>query len=446
MNVKDIIEVEIESNGMDGEGVTHLGGKAVFIPYTLKGEKVRAVVKSVKSRYATASVIKVLRASLMRETPLCSHYFKCGGCDTQHISAEYRREIILNEIAHNLKSIACVEFTPTEFVSSVASTRNKISMPFGLCGGKVIAGMYRRGTHDVEPACDCIMAGELTRVIVNTVVSFANEKKLSVYDEKSGDGLLRHIVVREIDGRASVTLVVNGELGDKTENALAERLPDSADFFISTNTKRNNVIMGDNARLVKGNARLSVSVLGVRAELSPLSFFQVNDAIRDELYKRAIGYVSSPMLYDLYSGIGITSNLAAKKCRAVHAVEIVPQAVADADCTALENGNDGIITNHCGTVESILPRICGGEAQADVLVDPPRKGCGEAVMSVIAGASPNKLIYISCNHATMARDIKLFIDASKVVGNNYELKEVTAFDMFVGTHHVETLAELTRKD
>lgn len=447
MNVKDVIEIDIESNGMDGEGVAHVDGKAVFIPYTLKGERVRAVVKSVKSRYATASVIKILRPASVRSEPICPHYYKCGGCDTQHVSTDYRREIILGELKHNLKSIAGIDFTPDELIQSASLTRNKISMPFALSGGKVVAGMYVRGTHTVEPTSDCSMTGELTRSVISAVVGFANDKKLSVYDEKSGNGLLRHIVVREIGGRASLTLVVNGDgLGDGNERALSELLPDMVDFFISANTRRNNIIMGDTVRLVKGNARLPVNVLGVKAELSPLSFFQVNDGVRDELYKAAIGSVSSPVLIDLYSGIGITSNLAAKKCRAVHAVEVVPQAVEDADRTARDNGNADLIRNHCGTVESVLPHICRDIKDSDILVDPPRKGCGDGVMRVIAGALPNKLIYISCNHATMCRDIKLFIEGAKALGAEYVLERVTAFDMFVGTHHVETLAVLSRKN
>lgn len=445
MNVKDVIEIEIESNGMDGEGVAHVDGKAVFIPYTLKGERVRAVVKSVKSRYATASVIKVLSPASIRVEPSCPHYFMCGGCDTQHVSDDYRREIILSELAHNLKSIAGIDFAPTELIQSVCTTRNKISMPFALSGGKVVVGMYRHGTHTVEPACDCLMIGELTRSVILTVVDFANNKKLSVYDEKSGSGLLRHIVVREIGGRASLTLVVNGDgLGGDNERALSALLPDTVDFFISENTRRNNVVMGDTVRLVNGMTRLPVNVLGIKAELSPLSFFQVNDGVRDELYKAAIGCVSSPVLIDLYSGIGITSNLAAKKCRDVHAVEVVPQAVEDANRTAKDNGNADVIINHCGTVESVLPRICRDIKDADVLVDPPRKGCGDGVMRVIAGVLPENLIYISCNHATMCRDIKLFNERAKELCAEYVLERVTAFDMFVGTHHVETLAVLKR--
>ncbi len=445
MNVKDIIEVEIESNGMDGEGIAHVDGKVVFVPYTLKGERVLATVKSVKPRYINASVIKVLLPSDNRVDPDCPHYFKCGGCDTRHISESYRREILVNDIKNNLKKIAGVDGISCDFVSCDGSgTRNKVAMPFGVRDGKTVVGLYRHGTHELEPV-DCKMLGAIGRKTVKAVVDFVNEKKLEPYCEKSGKGLLRHLVIREIDDHASVTLVVNGKgLGEKYEKELSKRFGDDVDFFVSENTRKNNVILGDAARLVSGNAALPVEVLGVKAELSPLSFFQVNDTVRDALYASAIGAVSSPTLIDLYSGIGITSNLAAAKCDSVYAVEVVPQAVKDADETAAINGNSERIENICGDVEKVLPalaqKICG---EVDVLIDPPRKGCGAAVMKSVASLSPKNIIYISCNHATMCRDVAPLISGE--YGTGYSLESAKLFDMFACTHHVETLVCLERK-
>lgn len=437
MNVKDVIETEILSNGMDGEGVARVDGKVVFIPYTLKGEVVRAVVKQVKSRYVVASAIKIIVPSPRRVVPACPHYFKCGGCDTGHIADDYRREILLNELKNNLKKIADIDFAPHELISAGAC-RNKLSMPFGLKDGKVVLGLYRQNTHEVEPV-DCMYQDARAKAIAAAVCAFANERGLSVYDERSGRGALRHLVLRTAGERTSATLVVNADKLD-CEKALAERLPDYCDFFISENTRRSNVVMGEGARLVKGNARLAVNVSGVRAELSPLSFFQVNDGVRDALYKAAISEISSPVLIDLYSGIGITSNLACDRCERVLAVECVPQAVKDADRTAELNGNADKIRNYCGNVEDVLPTLEAG-APADVLIDPPRKGCGAAVMRAVAKLLPRKVIYISCNHATMCRDIK----ALREISPQYQLTACTAFDMFVGTHHVETLVVLSKK-
>ncbi|MCH5160881.1 MAG: 23S rRNA (uracil(1939)-C(5))-methyltransferase RlmD [Clostridiales bacterium] len=448
MNVKDIIEVEILSNGMDGEGVARVDNKVVFVPYTLKSERVRAVVKSVKSRYATASVIKVLSSSDSRVEPICPHYFKCGGCDMMHVNSDYRREVLIDELKNNFAKIAGMDLSDVEFVPSSFNRRNKIAMPFGIVDGRTVVGMYRQNSHTVEPV-HCLMAGELTQNIIRTVVDFANAEKLSVYDGKSGQGLLRHLVVREIDGRASVTLVVNGEsLGERLENKLSNLLPVEVDLFVCPNTRNNNVIMGDTVRLVKGNAHLDVDVCGVRAELSPLSFFQVNDEIRDKLYTEAISCVSSNTLIDLYSGIGILSNLAAKKCDMVYAVEIVPQATADADKTAILNGNAQKIQNICGNVEKVLPKLkseLSALGEADIIVDPPRKGCGAAVINAIAEVAPKTLVYISCNHATMCRDVRLFLDESTSRGNSYIIEKVKLFDMFENTHHVETLTLLSRK-
>ncbi|MDE5563320.1 MAG: 23S rRNA (uracil(1939)-C(5))-methyltransferase RlmD [Clostridiales bacterium] len=442
MNINEVIELEIESNGMNGEGVARCDGKVVFVPYTLKGERVRAVVKQVKKKYAVCSVIKVLTQSEYRAEPECPHYYKCGGCDARHITPDYRKEVLIAELKNNLKKIANIDYDNIGFEPYTATEppRNKLSMPFGLIDGKVVLGLYRQNTHVVEPV-SCAMSGELAKSIADIVCEFANKKRLPVYDEKSGRGLLRHLVVRTVGERASATLVINAQKCDG-ENELAKLLPDNVDFFVCPNTARNNVIMGNTVRLVKGNERLSVNVLGVKAELSPLSFFQVNDYMRDKLYAAAMNEVTSDTLIDLYSGIGITSNIAAKKCKKVIAVECVPQAVKDADYTAKLNGNADKITNVCGNVEDVLPRIvgeCGGEV--DVLIDPPRKGCGEAVARAIAEVKPKTLIYVSCNHATMCRDIRAFLDASP----DYEITTVKLFDMFVGTHHAETLVCLKRK-
>lgn len=442
MNVKETVEAEIVSNGMDGEGIARVDGKVLFVPYTLKGERVLVSVKSVKSKYAVGKAVKILQPSPYRITPECPHYYNCGGCDTGHICPQYRKEILIADLQNNLRKIADIEYSDIEFVECEAGKafRNKISMPFGSAGGKTVLGMYRGNTHTVEPV-RCKMQDVKAREIADIVCGFANERGLSVYNESSGKGVLRHLVLRAVDGRVSATLVVNTDRENEWEKQLASRLPDDCDFFICPNMRRNNVIMGDAVRLVKGRDKLPVNVLGVKAELSPLSFFQVNDYIRDKLYTEAIDAVGSETLIDLYSGIGITSNLAVAKCQKITAVECVPQAVKDADITAVLNGNSDKINNICGDTERVLGSIDADEENTDVLVDPPRKGCGAAVMRAIADIMPQKLIYISCNHATMCRDIKLFRD----IAQGYEISVCKAFDMFPDTHHTETLCVLERK-
>lgn len=359
-----------------------------------------------------------------------------------HIDSDFRREILTAELKNNLKKIAGITLeTECGFVPSPynSATRNKLSMPFGIADGKTVLGFYKHDTHIVQPVV-CKMSGTLSEKTAQIVADFANANRLSVYDQATGRGLLRHLVVREISGRASATLVINADCFDG-ERALADSLPENVDFFVCPNTKRNNVILGDSVRLVKGKSHIEVNVLGVTAELSPLSFFQVNDAVRDELYKRATELIRSDALVDLYSGIGITSNLAARKCKTVTAVECVPQAVADADRTAALNGNERKIKNICGDVAEVLSAGEIAAKDCDVLVDPPRKGCGIAVMRAVARLKPARLIYISCNHATMCRDIKEFIDCA----GEYSLDTPTVFDMFPSTHHTETLVCLTRR-
>lgn len=441
MNIGEIIEIEILSVGMSGEGVGRLDGKVVFVPYTLEGERVRVVVKQIKSKFVNASAIKIIDPSPERVTPGCKYFFKCGGCDMMHISPEYRRAALVNELKNNMKKIANIECDNVGFAAgtSAIGCRNKLSMPFALSDGKVVSGLYRQNSHTVERV-ECAMSGELAKTIAKTVCDFANAKRISVYDEKTGNGVLRHLVVREIGGRASATLVINAERVDG-EKALAELLPNNVDFFVCPNRKKNNVVMGERVRLIKGNERLKANVMGVKAELSPLSFFQVNDDVRDKLYSAVMAELSSDRLLDLYSGIGITSNLAANKGMSVTAVECVEQAVADADHTAKINGNAEKIDNICGDVEKVLTELRTDMSGADVLVDPPRKGCGASVMTALAAIAPKKLIYVSCNHATMCRDISIFLDETP----NYEITACKIFDMFPNTHHTEVMCVLAKK-
>lgn len=444
MNIKDLIEVEIEDSGMNGEGVARLDGKVVFVPYSLKGERVRVMIKSVKKNFVNASVVKVLSPSEHRVSPSCPHYFKCGGCDMQHVDSEYRKQSLMSELTNNLKKIADIDASPTVFVTDENAKRNKLSMPFGLVNGRIVLGMYRQGTHVIEPVSCSLVDCEIMSV-ATLVERFSNDQKLSVYNEQTGRGLLRHFVARRINGgRISVVIVTSVKPKAELMAALTKALPKTVDLFYSVNSRRNNVVMGENVACVSGISKLSVDVLGVKAELSPLSFFQVNDSIRDKLYERAIGLVNSSTLVDIYSGIGITSNLASKKCDKVLAVECVPQAVKDADRTAELNGNTQKIKNVCGDAEVILPTL-NIEGECDVLVDPPRKGCESVVVDAIAKLKPNRLIYVSCNHATMCRDIRKFLDVAKENGENYELTVCEQFDMFPNTHHVETLVCLARK-
>lgn len=441
MKLGEIIELDIVSNGMNGEGVARCEGKPVFVPYAVAGERVRAVFMSVKKNYAFATVIKVLSPSEYRVKPTCPYYFKCGGCDMGHLSPDYRQSVLMAELSSNFKKIARLDVFPSEFIDCAdkKACRNKLSMPFGSADGKVVLGLYRQNTHVVEPV-ECEKASDAIRSVCATVCAFATKKKLSVYNEATGRGLLRHAAVRAACGRAALTLVINGD-GFDGESELAELLPDTVDLFVCPNTKRNNVIMGDTVRLIKGNARLKVEASGVKAELSPLSFFQVNDEIRDKLYAAALSALGSPKLIDLYSGIGITSNIAATAGKTVYAVECVPQAVADADRTATLNGNSDRIENVCGDVADVLNKL-RPNGETDVLVDPPRKGCGAEVMRAISALLPRTLVYISCNHATMCRDVRAFLDASP----DYEITDCRIFDMFPDTHHTETLAVLSRKN
>lgn len=448
MKIGDIIELEITDNGMNGEGIARLDGTVIFVPHTLVGERVRAVVKEVKKNFARAKVIKLLSASPDRVEPKCDCYYRCGGCDLLHVSTERERTIKINELKNNLSKIGGISVSEVNYIDSDTDTdyRNKVQVPFGYHDGAIVTGYYEPKSHKVVPMTKCCLNGAWASEIIRNFVKFANENMLSVYDEKTGVGLLRHIVLRRINHQISVVIVINGT---KIENIKKFELPNNCSLFYSVNTRRTNVIMGDRLMHMSGNRTLSGEILGVKFELSPESFMQINDNVRDKLYMSALEAIGdADVCIDLYSGIGITANLLAKKCNKIYSIEIVPSAVANARKTAEINQNTSKIDTICGDTAIQLPKLVdklrteNGASMPNftVLIDPPRKGCDASVLDAIIAVRPAKIVYISCNHATQSRDIKHILTATD---NAYTTSTPTLFNMFPNTSHVESLITLT---
>lgn len=445
MKKGDIIEIDIDSSGMNGEGVARCDGLVVFVPYTLVGERVRAQVLTVKKSFATARVIKVLNASELRVKPDCENFFKCGGCDMMHITLDEERRIKTAEIENNLLKIGGISRSVDNFVDSPLELgyRNKAQFPFGRgVDGKIAIGYFKPNSHIFVPCSECLLLGDFIKPIVNVVLDFCNSEGLSVYDEATHNGLLRHLVIRKVDKRTAVTLVINGET-IKNIDKLANILPIEASLYINENKARTNVIIGKQYKLIKGDMNLPVQVLGVKAKLAPDAFMQINDGIRDLLYNQAIELMGDGVAVDLYSGIGITTNLLAKKCEKVYSIEIIESACENARDTARLNENTSKIEVICGDASIEMPKLAKRiVGEISVLLDPPRKGVDENVLTALLTLNPSKIVYISCNHATMARDIALINSLSD---NQYTISELNAYNMFPRTHHVETLACLEKK-
>lgn len=441
---------------MEGEGIARCDGMVVFVPHTLTGERVRVMVKEVRSRFARAGVIKLISPSPHRVRPVCPIFFKCGSCDLQHMDYPSQLEAKRANVRSCLRK-ACgadIDVKPTVPSPSVFGYRNKIQVPIGYgADGKPAAGYFAEGTHRIVPFSDpsgagagCAMYGRDMQKLLDVFLRFAEESGLSCYDEKTRKGFLRHFVARRAGGAYCIVVVGNGSALPAFKKLIAayRDLGIRFSLYFCANTAPTNVIMQGPLTLLCGEEKLRFEVLGIKAEAGPLSFLQINDGVRDLIYSAVadeVGKTPGAEVIDAYSGTGILTNAIAPSARSVTGIEIVPQAVADADALTALNGNTGNVVNICADCADALPGLVADTAARNapsvVILDPPRKGCDRRVIDALLESSPDKVIYVSCNPATLARDI------SAMVGK-YDVASVTPYDMFPQTKHVETLAVLKR--
>lgn len=457
MQKGDILDLEIVSSGMEGEGVARVDGMVVFVPLCMQGEKVRVMVREVNKKFARATVIKVLEPSPDRTEPLCPIFYRCGCCDMQHI--KYDRQLLIkkaNVEACLYKALGRkVQVDDVRGDGKVYGYRNKIQVPLAKVGGKVVAGYYKGNTHNVVPFGQrvredlgaCVMYTGGMQDMLDAFLRYANEVGLDCYDEQKHTGFLRHFVARRVGDKYAVVVVANGKKLP-LEKKLIEALKNTGrefSLYFDSNTKKTNVIMSPDIKVLYGSERLDADICGVRAKVSPLSFMQVNDGVRDMIYEAVAERIkedADKVVIDAYSGAGVLTNVLAKSADKVYGIEIVPEAVADADELTAQSGNVGKVENICGDCAEKLPVLAEKLREQGrrfaVVLDPPRKGCDERVLDALKSAKPDKVYYISCNPATLARDLARLDDA-------YTIMSVTPYDMFPETKHVETLVCLERK-
>ena len=454
MKKGDILTLDVIDMGINGEGIAKSDGIPVFLPYAVDGEKVKAKIVHCKKDMAFGEVLEIVNSSPHRIKPFCIHFKKCGGCDVQHLEYSYQLEVKKQNVLKTLKKIAGISVDiQNVFHAAEWEYRNKLSLPFGKKGDRVVVGFYGKSSHDVVPLKYCPLHGEWLKSLIKIVCDYANEFKISVYDEKTKKGLLRHLVARMIDS-LSVTIVINGKSLPKAE-VLYERLKEKfgeVALYISENTKNTNVIMGDTVSLIFGKEQkqslgafsAAVSPLEQKqslgafsAAVSPLSFLQVNLEVMQMLYDKAAEKIEGDKVLELYSGVGLlTAQIASRLPSAkITAVEIVPSATRGADNLMRDLGFSGRVKNVCADAGKFVEAQKGKLPFDCTLLDPPRKGCDRAVLEAVKNSGIKKNIYISCNPATLARDIKILSDA-------YTVESVNLFDMFPQTCHVETLAVL----
>lgn len=464
MDKNQIVTVKIEDIGVNGEGIGKVNGYTLFIKDAVIGDVVEAKVMKAKKNYGYARLMKVVTPSRHRVEPKCAFARKCGGCQMQEMSYEEQLRFKEKKVRGNLERIGGFS---TELLEQIMEPiigmeepfyyRNKAQFPFGTDKeGNPITGFYAGRTHDIIANTDCALGVPVNQEILEIVLAHMKKYQIASYDEKTGKGLIRHVLIRYgfTTKEIMVCLVINGKKADVSHReVLIERLckiPGMTSITYSTNTKRTNVIMGDSYEILWGKGYITDYIGEIKYQISPLSFYQVNPAQTEKLYGLALEYADlkgEETVWDLYCGIGTISLFLAQKAKQVYGVEIVPQAIEDAKNNAKINR----ISNaefYVGKAEEVLPEYYenygrkhpGQQAKADVIVvDPPRKGCDETLLKTMVEMQPQRIVYVSCDSATLARDLKY------LCGSGYEMRRGRAVDQFPMGVHTEVVTLLTRK-
>ena len=448
----DCVTVKIEDMGQDGEGIGKVEGFTLFVKDAVIGDVVEAKLMKLKKNYGYGRLMKIITPSPYRVEPKCPVYRQCGGCQIQALDYQEQLRFKERKIRGNLERIGGFEEIPMEPIMGMEEPyyyRNKAQFPVGMDKkGEIITGFYAGRTHDIIPNTKCYLGVPVNEEILNVVIKFMKENGILPYNETTGTGLVRHILIRVgfTSKEIMVSLIINGRKLPKAEKLVEElvKIPGMTSITLNVNTKKTNVILGDEIISLWGNDYITDSIGDIEYQISPLSFYQVNPVQTKRLYETALSYAGlegEETVWDLYCGIGTISLFLAQKAKKVYGVEIVPQAIEDAKRNAKLNGIENA-EFYVGKAEEVLPKLYEEEGiYADVIVvDPPRKGCDEKCLETIVKMEPKRVVYVSCDSATLARDLRYLCD------RGYELKKVRGCDMFGHSGHVETVACLQRVD
>lgn len=454
--------VTIEDIGVNGEGIGRVDGYTLFIKDAVIGDVAEVKVTKAKKNYGYARLMRVITPSKDRVEPVCPHARRCGGCQIQEMSYERQLAFKQAKVKGNLERIGGFSPEVTEKtmdpivgMDEPFYYRNKAQFPFGTDkAGNPVTGFYAGRTHDIIENTDCVLGISVNKEILELTLEFMKRYKIASYNETTGEGLIRHALIRYgfKTGEIMVCYVINGKKIPHAE-VLVEKLSaikGMTSITISPNRNRTNVIMGETYETLWGQGYITDYIGDVRYQISPLSFYQVNPAQTEKLYGLALEYAQlsgHETVWDLYCGIGTISLFLAQQAREVQGVEIVPQAIEDARRNAEINGIENA-RFYVGKAEEVLPKYYenyakehpGEHAHADVIVvDPPRKGCEESLLRTMVEMEPERIVYVSCDSATLARDLKFLCGEG-----GYRLEKWRAVDQFPMTVHVETVVLLSK--
>lgn len=450
--VKKLEELDVffEDLTHDGNGVAKVEGYPLFVPNALPGEKAKIKVTKLNKNYGFGTLLEVYEESPQRVVSACPIYDECGGCQLQHLSYEGQlivKQKQVQDVLQRIGKLENVKVHPVKGMENPWRYRNKSQVPIGDREGGLIAGFYRSRSHDIIDMEACLIQHEENDFVLQTVKRICAKYGIRAYDEKANKGLLRHVMIRsgKVTGEIMVVLITRTQdLPHKRKiiSELMDTIPNLKSIVQNINPKRTNVIFGDVTKVLWG-AEVIYDLIGdVKFAISARSFYQVNPEQTKVLYDQALEYAEltgKENVIDAYCGIGTISLFLAKKAKRVFGVEIIPEAIEDARRNAQLNG----ITNAeftVGAAETVIPNWYKAGNKADVLVvDPPRKGCDQALLDTIIQMKPKKVVYVSCNPATLARDLRILEDGG------YQTIEVQPVDMFPMTLHCEAVAKLELK-
>lgn len=440
-------ELEIEDFTNEGMGVGRLDGMVVFVPFAAPGDIMEVLIVKVNASYAYGKCLRLKRESQYRRKPECPVYGRCGGCRMMHMEYAFQLELKKKFIRDALTRLGGIESVPEiEMIGAEPELfyRNKMVYPVGTSKGRTVCGFYAGRSHDIVPLSGCSLGLRRDDKIISALLAYMEKYKLVPYDEKSRKGSVRRLFIRRGRQSGETMVIISAacsRLASESELARAVLDADSSvtGVILNINKKATNLVLGGENRVLYGRGFIRDTLCGNEYEISPHSFYQINPAQTEILYNKALEYAGiqkTDTVMDIYCGIGTISLAAAPLAEKVIGIEIVPEAVTDAKRNALVNG----ISNadfFAGSAEEIVPRLIeSGSAPGVVILDPPRKGSDAATLTAISAAAPRTIVYVSCNPATLARDVKFLQE------NGYALEKVTGVDMFPETVHVETVCQL----
>lgn len=457
---------EVLSLGSEGEGVIKSEGETAFVPFCLVGEEVSFKVLKADDNVAYGKLTEVHTLSEHRATPECPYFEKCGGCQLQHMDYQTQIEFKRTTVENCLKKIGGLEVTVGETVASgkIYGYRNKLALPVGVDeDGNNVVGFFAPRSHRIVPINSCSLQPEWSDKLILALKIFMRENGLKGYDEVARTGDIKHIVGREVSGKLVITVVAPHEVDLNPFVEILNGNFKDYTLWLNLNDSRGNVIFGKSWRVVCGCGYYTDEAEGIAFQVGANTFLQVNDDVRSKLYGGVIKACADKdaVAVDLYSGGGLLTAMLAKACRAAYGVEIVPEAVACADKLKEDNGLEENMFNYCGAVEDKIEEVFQKTAgyKRVIVCDPPRKGMERSVVNAVLKSNADKVVLISCNPATLARDLGLLcgslIEVDKQLVKNpdytsaglsgyYEIISVTPYDMFPQTKHVETLVCLKR--